>query len=84
MTLEGAEQSFSVAMGGLAFAFREGALVTAVREGHWLLLDEINLAPPEVCDTLMRSAHAVAWMHKISPRTTWSAFSSSSSSSTCR
>lgn len=48
VTLEGAEQSFSVAMGGLAFAFREGALVKAVREGHWLLLDEINLAPPEV------------------------------------
>ena len=32
-----------------AFAFVEGALVKAVREGWWLLLDEINLAPAEVC-----------------------------------
>jgi len=24
--------------------FREGPLVTAVREGHWLILDELNLA----------------------------------------
>jgi len=34
---------------GFAFAFVEGALVKAVREGWWLLLDEINLAPAEVC-----------------------------------
>lgn len=33
---------------GFAFAFVEGALVKAVREGWWLLLDEINLAPAEV------------------------------------
>ncbi|KAK9834237.1 hypothetical protein WJX84_003419 [Apatococcus fuscideae] len=50
--LEAAEQSFSVAMGGLAFAFREGALVKAVMEGHWLLLDEINLAPPEALECI--------------------------------
>ena len=46
---------------GFAFAFVEGALVRAVREGWWLLLDEINLAPAEVsCDTftpLILSAH---------------------------
>ena len=30
---------------GLAFAFIEGSLVRAVREGHWLLLDEVHLAP---------------------------------------
>ncbi|KAK9849644.1 hypothetical protein WJX84_000969, partial [Apatococcus fuscideae] len=52
VTLDGAEQSFTVAMGGLAFAFREGALVKAVREGHWLLLDEINLAPPEALERI--------------------------------
>ena len=46
-------------MGGLAFAFREGALVKAVREGHWLLLDEINLAPPEVCSALRWVQEAV-------------------------
>ena len=37
---------------GFAFAFVEGALVKAVREGWWLLLDEINLAPAEVCHLL--------------------------------
>ena len=36
------------AEGGLAFSFVEGALIRAVREGWWVLLDEINLAPPEV------------------------------------
>jgi midasin len=43
-----AERTAAVAEGGFAFAFVEGQLVKAVREGHWLLLDEINLAPPEV------------------------------------
>ena len=36
------------AEGGLAFSFVEGALIRAVRKGWWVLLDEINLAPPEV------------------------------------
>jgi midasin len=34
--------------------FREGALVTALREGHWLVLDELNLAPTEVLEALNR------------------------------
>ena len=38
-----------MAEGGFAFAFKEGALVKALRQGHWVLLDEINLAPSEVC-----------------------------------
>ena len=38
---------------GLAFAFEEGALVRALREGQWLLLDEVNLASSE---TLQRVA----------------------------
>lgn len=38
--------------GGFAFAFVEGQLVTAVREGWWLLLDELNLAPPEVLERI--------------------------------
>jgi midasin (ATPase involved in ribosome maturation) len=29
---------------GFAFAFVDGLLVDALRHGHWLLLDEINLA----------------------------------------
>lgn len=36
----------------LALGFVEGPLVRAVREGHWLLLDEINLASPETLDCL--------------------------------
>lgn len=32
----------------MAFEFVEGLLVQAVREGHWVLLDEINLASAEV------------------------------------
>ena len=35
-----------------AFAFVEGALTTAVRRGHWVLLDEINLASPETLQRL--------------------------------
>jgi len=34
------------------FAFVEGALVVALREGSWLLLDELNLAPPETLERL--------------------------------
>jgi midasin len=32
---------------GFAFAFVDGLLVDAMRQGHWVLLDEINLASPE-------------------------------------
>lgn len=46
--LAAAEAAAAAAEGGFAFAFVEGALVRAVREGWWLLLDEVNLAPPEV------------------------------------
>ena len=35
-------------------AFQEGALVSAVRNGHWLVLDELNLAPSEVLEALNR------------------------------
>ena len=35
-----------------AFSFVEGPLVRAVRQGHWILLDEINLASPETLDCL--------------------------------
>ncbi len=36
----------------VVFAFVEGALVKALREGGWLLLDEVNLAPPETLERL--------------------------------
>ncbi|WVZ59171.1 hypothetical protein U9M48_009362, partial [Paspalum notatum var. saurae] len=32
---------------GMSFQFVEGAFVSALRKGHWILLDEVNLAPPE-------------------------------------
>lgn len=47
-----AERAATVSEGGFAFAFVEGALVQAVREGWWLLLDEINLAPAEVLERI--------------------------------
>ena len=34
--------------------FQEGPLVTAVRQGHWVLLDELNLAPTEILEALNR------------------------------
>ena len=34
--------------------FREGLLVQAVRRGHWIVLDELNLAPTEVLEALNR------------------------------
>lgn len=36
----------------LAFSFTEGALVEAIREGKWVLLDEINLASSETLQRL--------------------------------
>lgn len=35
-----------------AFQFIEGMLLKAAKNGHWLFLDEINLAPPEALHTL--------------------------------
>jgi midasin (ATPase involved in ribosome maturation) len=34
--------------------FEEGVLVQAVRNGHWVVLDELNLAPSEVLEALNR------------------------------
>ncbi|XP_063981633.1 midasin-like isoform X2 [Diachasmimorpha longicaudata] len=36
----------------LAFAFIEGSLVKALQDGHWVLLDEINLASSETLECL--------------------------------
>ncbi|KAL5263839.1 hypothetical protein ACHWQZ_G005046 [Mnemiopsis leidyi] len=35
-------------------AFKEGLLVEAMRAGHWLILDELNLAPTDVLEALNR------------------------------
>lgn len=37
--------------------FREGPLVEAVRKGYWVILDELNLAPSDVIETLNRVSH---------------------------
>lgn len=37
----------------LHFVFTEGPLVEAVRQGKWLLLDEINLAPPDLLQRVL-------------------------------
>ena len=52
LELAKAERAVRLAQDGFAFSFVEGALTRAVRQGHWLLLDEINLGPPEVLFTL--------------------------------
>jgi len=35
-------------------AFAEGVLLQAVRNGDWVILDELNLAPPPVLEALNR------------------------------
>ncbi|XP_059279886.1 midasin isoform X2 [Lycium ferocissimum] len=35
------------ACGGMIFSFVEGAFISALKNGEWILLDEVNLAPPE-------------------------------------
>ncbi|MFZ9936715.1 MAG: AAA family ATPase, partial [Luteolibacter sp.] len=37
---------------GKGWRFQEGALPAAMRRGHWLLLDEMNLAEPQVLERL--------------------------------
>lgn len=38
--------------GGFAFAFVEGNIIKAVRNGDWVLLDEINLASPDTLESI--------------------------------
>lgn len=39
---------------GSRIVFKEGALVSALRSGFWLILDELNLAPSDVLEVLNR------------------------------
>lgn len=45
--------SFSADQSG-SLSFRDGLLVQALRKGHWVILDELNLAPSEVLEALNR------------------------------
>lgn len=38
---------------GMMFSFVEGSFVTALRNGEWILLDEVNLAPPETLQRII-------------------------------
>ncbi|OON20007.1 hypothetical protein X801_04119 [Opisthorchis viverrini] len=46
------ENAVKTNQSAVGFAFIEGALVRAVQDGDWVLLDEINLAPAEMLDCL--------------------------------
>ncbi|KAJ1401026.1 Sigma-54 interaction domain, ATP-binding site 1 [Sesbania bispinosa] len=38
---------------GMMFSFIEGSFVTALKKGEWILLDEVNLAPPETLQRII-------------------------------
>lgn len=50
--LDTAHQQFGVSS-SMSFTFVEGAFITALKSGHWILLDEINLAPPETLQRIV-------------------------------
>lgn len=50
--LEQFEIQVAAGPGGFAFSFVEGNLIKAVRNGHWVLLDEINLASPDTLESI--------------------------------
>ena len=50
--LTAAERAVQGSGDGPVFAFVEGALVSALKEGKWILFDEINLAPAETLERL--------------------------------
>lgn len=51
-TLELFEVQNSQAKKSFTFAFVEGTLIRAVRNGHWVLLDEINLAASDTLESI--------------------------------
>jgi midasin len=46
------ESRLKTSSNAFAFTFVEGSIVKAVRNGDWILLDEINLAPPDTLEAL--------------------------------
>ena len=51
-SVDEAERRAGAMRGRFAFSFVDGVLVKALQAGHWLLLDEINLAPAELLERL--------------------------------
>ncbi|XWW96961.1 hypothetical protein V2A60_004941 [Cordyceps javanica] len=50
--LEQFEAQIAAGPGGFAFSFVEGNLIKALRNGDWVLLDEINLASPDTLESI--------------------------------
>ncbi|KAK0711033.1 hypothetical protein B0H67DRAFT_491651 [Lasiosphaeris hirsuta] len=51
-SLDQFDRQISSGPGGFAFAFVEGKIVKAARNGDWVLLDEINLASPDTLESI--------------------------------
>lgn len=52
LKLQHTQQQIKACETAMVFAFVEGSLAQAVRKGHWILLDEINLAAAETLECL--------------------------------
>ncbi|KAI3727341.1 hypothetical protein L1987_67154 [Smallanthus sonchifolius] len=48
-----AAQSQISSSDGMIFSFVEGVFITALKKGEWILLDEVNLAPPETLQRII-------------------------------
>lgn len=51
-SLDQFDRQVAAGPGGFAFAFVEGKIVKAARNGDWVLLDEINLASPDTLESI--------------------------------
>ncbi|KAL5604462.1 hypothetical protein BROUX41_002431 [Berkeleyomyces rouxiae] len=51
-SLDQFDMQISAGQGGFAFSFVEGNIIKAVRNGDWILLDEINLASPDTLESI--------------------------------
>ena len=52
LDVENFQLHFEGSSKGFAFSFVEGNIIKAARNGDWVLLDEINLAPPDTLESL--------------------------------
>ncbi|KAL2888066.1 hypothetical protein HOO65_040403 [Ceratocystis lukuohia] len=51
-SLDQFDMQISAGQGNFAFSFVEGNIIKAVRNGDWILLDEINLASPDTLESI--------------------------------